>query len=821
MKRFLLTLCCFFIFSFLLYSQTALTFKAYIDGEDKLIISGSNVQWHHLDTNAAPGRQGFQNLPTYLNGVQWLPSWPDNPSTENKQPCFSSINTSLSPALPAIEQNLCINIISARGSATIAQQPKLNNNYTLVIDFNDEAFQGADWYEVTIFASSPASIACASVNANGSVNLTWAASIDTLNSFNSYHIFSSKNATGPFNEIDSIFNINQTTYTDAATANANNQSVYYFIKTRTNCNGNLIASSSDTISTILLNAINPDDGTAVLTWNALHNPNLPTSSGWYHIYKEYPTGTWTLIDSTQNLTYTDSIKLCKAFINYYVSIDDDLPCTSTSSVAGETFQDVKAPVIPLIDSVTVNTTTGYSTISWTASPSSDTHGYIIYENINGKCIPIDTVYGASTTNYINTHNSWANPDSTSLSYTIAAFDSCKNTSPININFQKTIYLTTEYDICNKSATLSWTPYINMKNGLKGYNIFVSKNNGSVTLLATNQPSNLSYTHSALTNNATYIYFIQAIDSTGNISSTSNLDTVHARFISIPKFVYLKHASVISSSYVEIKAIIDTTAYISGIKILRSDTIIGPYVQVGYYVTPINLLKTFTYKDYSASVNEKSYYYKVVIVDSCGNNADTSNIGRTIFISGSSSSNMKNYLIWNEFEQWLGSVQSYNVYRRYDDVPNTLLATLPAGSTTYTDDVSSPTLTSSSGTFTYSIEAFEGNGNPYLCQDSSMSNEVDIVQMPRTYIPNAFVPNGQIKENKTFLPINVFVDETEYQFLIYNRWGVKVFQTNDSHEGWDGKYNNNPAPQGVYVYYINYKDSGGKYIKMQGSVTLMK
>ena len=72
-----------------------------------------------------------------------------------------------------------------------------------------------------------------------------------------------------------------------------------------------------------------------------------------------------------------------------------------------------------------------------------------------------------------------------------------------------------------------------------------------------------------------------------------------------------------------------------------------------------------------------------------------------------------------------------------------------------------------------------------------------------------------------MPINVFVDETEYQFLIYNRWGVKVFQTNDSHEGWDGKYNNNPAPQGVYVYYINYKDSGGKYIKMQGSVTLMK
>ena len=564
----------------------------------------------------------------------------------------------------------------------------------------------------------------------------------------------------------------------------------------------------------MVNAFNAGDGTAVLTWNALYSPNLPTSSGWYHIYKEYPAGTWTLIDSTQLLTYTDSIKLCSAFISYYVSIDDNLPCTSVSSIDGKTFNNIIAPETPVIDSVSVNTTTGYSTIGWAASSASDTHGYIIYENINGKCIPIDTVYGAGVTNYVNTHTLFGNTDSASLSYYIAAFDSCKNTSPIS-DYQKTIFLKSNYDICDRNITLNWTSYVNMYHGLKGYKIFMRFNNGPATLLATNSSSNLSYTQSSLMPNVSYIYFIQAFDSTGTITSTSNTDTIITRAISKPQFVYLKHVSVISNSYVEVKAIVDTSGYISNCKILRADTIIGPFTQVGIS-TPALLSNIITYNDFSANVNQRSYYYKVVIVDSCGNDIDTSNIGRTIYASALPSSDMTNYLSWNEYETWLGSVQSFNVYRRYDDTPNTLLTTLPAGSTSYTDDVSS--LTSSDGKFIYLIEALEGLGNPNLCSDSSISNEAVVVQPPRFYVPNAFVPRGV---NNIFIPVNVFVNTSDYQFTIFNRWGIQVFQTNNTSEGWDGNYNGTKASEGVYVYFIKYKNSEGKYIEKQGTVTLLR
>ncbi|MBI4641246.1 MAG: hypothetical protein HY731_11160 [Candidatus Tectomicrobia bacterium] len=54
-----------------LVTQT-LRVQAHIDGRSRLILRANTAQWHHLDF-AAPGRHGFVNLPTIINGVQWFP----------------------------------------------------------------------------------------------------------------------------------------------------------------------------------------------------------------------------------------------------------------------------------------------------------------------------------------------------------------------------------------------------------------------------------------------------------------------------------------------------------------------------------------------------------------------------------------------------------------------------------------------------------------------------------------------------------------------------------------------------------------------------
>ena len=661
----------------------------------------------------------------------------------------------------------------------------------------------------------PPQLRCVSVSTNGSVILTWAEVHDTLSSFNSYHIFSATNQAGPYTDIDSIFNITKTTYLDL-TANANNGITYYYLETRSSCRGMVYSNPSDTLRTIHLNILNTGTaGTASLSWNSIHSPDLPTSVGWYHIYRKYPAGTWIMIDSTQSLHYIDTITVCHAFISYYVDIDDSLPCTSASSIDGAILEDKIAPVSPLIDSVSVDPANGYSVIGWTASPSADTKGYIIYEIRNGIRVTIDTVWGKNNTFYTNKQPHWSNPDSCSLTYCLAAFDSCKNASSIDSN-QRTIFLRSVFDICGRTTTLNWASYINMPDSLMGYKIYVSQNNGPMTLLGINSPSNHTFTHTSLAKNSTYVYSIQAFNNISTITSTSNTNTVYAYAPVQPKFVYLRYATVVNSDYIEIKAFVDTSGYILLCKILRADDSISPFKYVGS-VTPVAHSNSINFSDHSALVNTKSYYYKILVDDSCGNDVDTSNIGRSIFLQAHPTSNMKNILTWNEYEMWLGSVKSYDVFREMDGVwEANPIATLPPGTNTYTDNVSA--FTTSDGKFVYLVVADEGTGNPYQFADTSASNEAISLQPPRLYIPNAFVPKGV---NSIFMPENVFVNTENYEFNIYNSWGGLIFRTTDTNTGWDGTCKGTPVPLGVYVYVIRFENSGGQMMESSGTVTLIR
>lgn len=127
----------------------SLTIRAYIDGYSQLIIQGDNVYWHHIAA-AAPGRHAFSKEPTYVNGTAWYPTWPDSPDAENKDcNCTSSTLSSVNPALPE-GQRFVLKVIEARYSVFISQQPNADNNYTLIIDFNDWPPDGPAWYAVEV-----------------------------------------------------------------------------------------------------------------------------------------------------------------------------------------------------------------------------------------------------------------------------------------------------------------------------------------------------------------------------------------------------------------------------------------------------------------------------------------------------------------------------------------------------------------------------------------------------------------------------------------------------------------------------------------------
>jgi gliding motility-associated-like protein len=46
-----------------------------------------------------------------------------------------------------------------------------------------------------------------------------------------------------------------------------------------------------------------------------------------------------------------------------------------------------------------------------------------------------------------------------------------------------------------------------------------------------------------------------------------------------------------------------------------------------------------------------------------------------------------------------------------------------------------------------------------------------------------------------------------QFTIYDRWGEKVFTSDDISQGWDGKKNDTECHDGVYVYRLMFRADG--------------
>ena len=141
----------------------------------------------------------------------------------------------------------------------------------------------------------------------------------------------------------------------------------------------------------------------------------------------------------------------------------------------------------------------------------------------------------------------------------------------------------------------------------------------------------------------------------------------------------------------------------------------------------------------------------------------------------------------------------------------------SGINTYTDDIS--TLLQGEGVFDYYIEALEGMGDTYGFSENSLSNVAEAYQDPRVFIPNAFRPNGIY--NHVFIPVTTFVDFTEYEFTVFNRWGLQVFTTKNVDQGWDGTNGNTKCDFGVYVYLVRFKTSKGDYREFKGTVTLLR
>jgi gliding motility-associated-like protein len=108
-------------------------------------------------------------------------------------------------------------------------------------------------------------------------------------------------------------------------------------------------------------------------------------------------------------------------------------------------------------------------------------------------------------------------------------------------------------------------------------------------------------------------------------------------------------------------------------------------------------------------------------------------------------------------------------------------------------------------------------NKWNCKDTIVKPVV-IGEDFSIYVPNAFTPNGD-GVNDTFQPKGHGI--VYYDLTVFDRWGEKLFHTNDFFKGWDGIFKGELSKNDTYVWQIAVKGASGKSKSLKGIVTLIK
>jgi len=135
--------------------------------------------------------------------------------------------------------------------------------------------------------------------------------------------------------------------------------------------------------------------------------------------------------------------------------------------------------------------------------------------------------------------------------------------------------------------------------------------------------------------------------------------------------------------------------------------------------------------------------------------------------------------------------------------------------TYLDDPNIPDPTSTPlSSITYVVTITNKSG----CSDEDTVKIFVNTESTDIFVPNVFAPDGP--EINSVLYVRA-IGIKDLDFVIYDRWGKKIFESNDINEGWDGTYNGKLLSNAVFVYYVKATYFDGKKVAKKGNVTLMR
>lgn len=598
---------------------------------------------------------------------------------------------------------------------------------------------------------------------------------------------------------------------------------------------------SDTLSSSLLSSFNfdVDEFQNLITFDLLENASQETDSTYQQFIPQYNyQGVWQSIDS---LDYGDSLFVFKTqvcdTITYQlrVLVTDMYGCTSVSSVVDHTVYDTNAPGPPVIETVTIDTALQKAVVCWFPVSEDDVAYYTVqYDHPDPNLWQVDA---GQTTGPFPTSLTIDGPLSNGLNYNVIfrstsfiviATDTCTGpsgegnaTTFFDCVPHHTLFLELEFDKCARATTVTWNPYVNWEGGVADYVIFGGVGTGPMQAIDTVPGDQLSYVHENVPLGVDHRYMIKALSVNGYKPSLSIIKAIITEYPEVPQFTYLANVSVAGSELIELKALIDPAAPNTQYRFEKLGRFGDEYEFLASREQgDVDLDQFMTVFDPDVKPGGINYEYRLISIDSCGNSVDTSqvstNVKASVLVDSESRSN---YLSWNEYSYWHGSVLRYDIYKVENGQKGGLIASVPESVLFYEHVVDSLQDYLRDAQYCYVIEAVEGL-NPFGLSQISSSNVVCGTQEPAIWIPNAFTPNGD-GFNDAFLPIAGYFDRQDgYELQIYNRWGEIIFSTTDYEIAWTGEDGSGMVQEGVYIYKVRFITGDGRLHERYGNISLL-
>ncbi|MBX3102735.1 MAG: gliding motility-associated C-terminal domain-containing protein [Bacteroidetes bacterium] len=118
-----------------------------------------------------------------------------------------------------------------------------------------------------------------------------------------------------------------------------------------------------------------------------------------------------------------------------------------------------------------------------------------------------------------------------------------------------------------------------------------------------------------------------------------------------------------------------------------------------------------------------------------------------------------------------------------------------------------------GTYTVTQTISSGNCTSTVNQFLQVVKPANAIILPTAFSPN----NDGLNDRVEFDAGSV----QSFHFIVFNSWGVAVFQTINSRGAWDGRMHGMDLPEGVYLYKWELVDLLGKKRSNAGTITLIR